>query len=564
MGNNNQSPSVSFSEVDLTTVVTTAASSIGAIAGPFTWGPVKEIRTISNETQLVETFGKPDTDTAETFFSAANFLGYSGNLKVVRAIGASGINATTGSTGVLVENESDYTANHSSGIAGTTWIAKYPGSLGNSLRVSMTDGAKFSTWLYRTSFDSAPSTSSYAAKINANANDELHVVVVDEDGLFSGTAGTILEKYAFVSKASDAKTDSGEPNYYKEVINRKSKYIWWGNHHAGATGPGTAWGSVVPGSTGFAHFGATGPIYESLVFGDSDNTLSSGEEIAGYDLFKVDNVDVNLVFTGDAAQATVEDVIDNLAESRKDLVVFFSPEKTAVVDNAGTEAADCVTYRNNFNSCSYAVMDNNWKYQYDKYNNVFRWIPLNGDIAGLCARTDATNDPWFSPAGLNRGNIKNVIKLAWNPSKADRDTLYKAGINPVITLPGNGTVLFGDKTLQSKPSAFDRINVRRLFLVLEKAIVNSAQYSLFELNDSFTRAQFVSIVEPFLRDVKGRRGIIDYRVVCDETNNTGQVIDTNSFVGDIYIKPARSINFIQLNFVAVGTAVEFNTIVGQF
>ena len=223
-----------------------------------------------------------------------------------------------------------------------------------------------------------------------------------------------------------------------------------------------------------------------------------------------------------------------------------------------------VSFRNNLRSTSYAVMDSGYKYMYDRYNDLYRWIPLNGDVAGLCVRTDNTNDPWWSPAGLNRGQIKNLVKLAYNPRKADRDTLYKAGINPVVTFPGQGTILFGDKTLLNKPSAFDRINVRRLFIVLEKAIATASKFTLFEFNDAFTRAQFKSLVVPYLREVQGRRGITDFLVVCDDTNNTPDIIDRNEFVGDIYIKPARSINFIQLNFVAVRTGVAFSEVVGQF
>ena len=245
----------------------------------------------------------------------------------------------------------------------------------------------------------------------------------------------------------------------------------------------------------------------------------------------------------------------------------MSPEAADVVNNsyyAGKEAEDTIAFRNTLPSSSYAVMDSCWKYQYDKYNDVYRYVPMNGDTAGLMVRTDTTRDPWFSPAGFNRGNVKNVIKLSVNPRKAERDILYKAGINPVVTFPGQGTVLFGDKTLLAKPSAFDRINVRRLFIVLEKAISTASKFTLFEFNDAFTRSQFRNLVEPFLRDVQGRRGIYDFRVVCDETNNTGEVIDRNEFIGDIYIKPARSINFIQLNFVAVRTGVDFEEVVGQF
>jgi len=253
----------------------------------------------------------------------------------------------------------------------------------------------------------------------------------------------------------------------------------------------------------------------------------------------------------------------SLAESRKDCMVFLSPPKSAVVNNSGNEASGISSYRDTLTSSSYATMDSGYKYQYDKYNDVYRYIPLNADIAGLCARTDSDRDPWYSPGGLSRGQIKNLIKLSYNPSKADRDTLYVKGVNPVVTFPGEGTVLFGDKTLLNRPSVFDRINVRRLFIVLEKSIARAARSSLFEFNDSFTRAQFVGIVEPFLRTVQGRRGITDFRVVCNETNNTPDIIDNNQFVGDIYIKPARSVNFIQLNFVAVRTGVAFEEIVGR-
>ena len=267
---------------------------------------------------------------------------------------------------------------------------------------------------------------------------------------------------------------------------------------------------------------------------------------------------------GPHSQTVAEHIVDNIAESRKDCVVFISPGKDDVVNNAGNEVTDITSFRNDFNSSSYAVLDSGWKYQFDKYNNVYRWVPLNGDIAGLCVRTDNERDPWFSPAGFNRGRIKNTIKLSWNPTKAERDDLYKIGINPVIQFPGEGVVLYGDKTMLSKPSAFDRINVRRLFIILEKAIARAAKYSMFEFNDEFTRGQFVALVEPFLRDIQGRRGIYDYRVICNETNNTPEVIDRNEFRGDIYIKPARSINFIQLNFVAVRTGVAFEEIVGGY
>ncbi len=338
----------------------------------------------------------------------------------------------------------------------------------------------------------------------------------------------------------------------------------WANHRAGvASNTASNLASV-----------DTVPLYASFhngQDGDAEDAIPLGRVLAAYDLFaSTDDVDVALVMTGKSRGGTNGEqianyLVDNIAEVRKDCIVLASPEKADVVNNNNLdEASDTVTFRNSLRSSSYLVIDSGYKYQYDKYNDVFRYVPLNGDIAGLCVRTDATRDPWFSPAGFNRGQIKNLVKLAYNPDKADRDLLYKNGINPVATFPGQGTVLFGDKTALSKPSAFDRINVRRLFIVLEKAIATAAKFSLFEFNDEFTRAQFVSLVEPFLRDVQGRRGIYDYRVVCDNTNNTGEVVDRNEFVGDIYIKPAKSINFIQLNFVAVRTGVAFDEIVGKF
>jgi len=285
---------------------------------------------------------------------------------------------------------------------------------------------------------------------------------------------------------------------------------------------------------------------------------SEGNIQSSYAIFANDQLyDVSIIPTGAVSGATVTYIINNIAEVRKDCVVFASPERANVINNSGTEATSVVNFRNSLPSTSYAVLDSGWKYQYDRYNDVYRYVPLNGDTAGCAVRTDFVADPWFSPAGFNRGQIKNVVKLAYSPGATDRDTLYKRGINPVVTFPGNGTVLFGDKTLLAKPSAFDRINVRRLFIVLEKAIATAAKFQLFEFNDAFTQAQFRNLVEPFLRDVQGRRGITDFKVVCDSTNNTEVVVDRNEFVADIYIKPARSINFIQLNFVATRSGISF-------
>ena len=474
--------------------------------------------------------------------------------------------------GVKINNFDSYNTSYvnGEGVVGE-WAAKYPGALGNSIKVSMADSQTYTGWAYEAEFDSAPGTSAYVNSVGGS-NDELHVVVVDEDGLWTGTQGTVLEKFAFVSKASDARKSDGTNNYYKEAINANSKYVWWMDHTtsvdtsvAGVGSSGVNWGSSAA-SNGFKDLSAA--VSRSLSGGEDDYSATDGQLEDGFDLFaNAELYDISLVLTGPANAIVSKWVVENVAQVRLDCVAFVSPTNVDSGDpiiGSGSDAADqIVEFRNDASfdvDSSYAVLDSGYKYQYDRYWDKYRWIPLNGDIAGLCARTDYTNDPWWSPGGLNRGQVKNVVKLAFNPGKTERDTLYKAGVNPVVTFPGQGTVLFGDKTLQSKPSAFDRINVRRLFIVLEKAIATAAKYQLFEFNDSFTRAQFKNLVEPFLRDVQGRRGIIDFRVKCDDTNNTGEVIDRNEFVADIFIKPARSINFITLNFVAARTSVNFEEI----
>jgi phage tail sheath protein FI len=551
------SPGVNVSEVDLTTVVPSVATTVGGLAGNFAWGPAEEVTIIPSEIRLADTFGKPNDTTFQYFFTAANFLSYGSDLRLVRAANTTVKNATTSGVGVQILNTTDYNLNHSSGSGSDDFTAKYPGTFGNSIGVSICDSNTFTGWTYSSSFDSAPATSDYATAKDSS-NDELHIVVFDVTGVVSGTAGTILEKFAFVSKASDAKNSDGSTNYYKDVLNNRSKYIWWTRHNS----EGINWGT--PATTTAAFDELTLADTFNLT-GGTDVVPTTGDLQRAYDLFEnADAIDINLLMTGPTATNTLPNYVIALAESRKDCLAFISPVQADVVDNIGAEATDVVAFRNTLTSSSYAVMDSGYKYQYDKYNDTYRWVPLNGDIAGLCVRTDSQRDPWFSPAGLSRGVIKNVVKLSWNPTKTERDEIYKVGVNPVVTFPGEGTILYGDKTLLSRPSAFDRINVRRLFIVLEKSIAKAARSSLFEFNDEFTRAAFVNLVEPFLRDVQGRRGIYDFRVVCDNTNNTAQVIDSNEFIGDIYVKPARSINYIQLNFVAVRTGVSFDEVVGQF
>ena len=473
--------------------------------------------------------------------------------------------------GIKINNFDVYTLSFANGegVVGE-WAAKYPGALGNSLAVSMADSQTFTGWDYEAEFDTAPSTSAYADGVGGS-NDELHVVVIDILGQWTGIPGTILEKYAFVSKANDAKKTDGTNLYYKDVINSQSKYIWWMDHttsvatSSGGTGTsGKAWG-LAAASNNFKDLSAV--VTKTLVGGADDLTATDGQLETGFAIFaNAELYDVSLIALGKASASVATYVINNVVETRLDCVAFISPENVSsgdVIVGSGSDAVNAlVAYRNALPSSSYAVLDSGYKYQYDRYNDKYRFVPLNGDIAGLCARTDYTNDPWWSPGGLNRGQVKNVVKLAVNPGKTERDNLYKAGVNPVVNFPGQGTVLFGDKTLQSKPSAFDRINVRRLFIVLEKAIATAAKYQLFEFNDSFTRAQFRNLVEPFLRDVQGRRGLTDYRVKCDDSNNTGEVIDRNEFVADIFIKPTRSINYITLNFVAARSAVSFEEIGG--
>lgn len=551
------SPGVQVQEIDLTTIIPSVATSIGAFAGSFSWGPINEINTISNEIELVSRFGKPNSTNYEYWFSAANYLAYSSDLKVVRAANTDAKNATVSGGGVLINNSFVYDTQYSAG-ANTygTFAAKYAGEIGNTLKVYVADANTYSnTWTYYGQFTDAPATSDYVAS-QGGANDEIHIVVVDTLGKFSnGVANTVLEKFAFVSKASDATTLGGATNYYKNVLNQRSNYIWSMSHPEGSN-----WGTAAA-NTIFS--GLSSAIATQLSSG-ADGTLADANLISAYDLFaNIDTVDISLIVSGPADVTVANHLIENIAEVRKDCVVLLSPEKDDVVNNIGGEETAVVGYRNTLTSSSYAIMDSGWKYQYDKYNDVYRWVPLNADIAGICARTDYERDPWFSPAGLSRGVIKNVIKLAWNPNKANRDALYIKGINPVVTFQGEGTILYGDKTLLTRPSAFDRINVRRLFIVLEKAIAKASRYTLFEFNDRFTRAQFVNMVEPYLRDVQGRRGITDFRVVCDDTNNTPDIIDRNEFVGAIYLKPQRAADFITLQFIATRTGVDFEELVGS-
>jgi hypothetical protein len=704
------SPGINISEIDITSVVPAVSTTVGAFAGVFRWGPVGKIMLIDSETALAARYGKPTSLNAETWFTAASFLSYSNALYVSRAgnsalLSAVAGSATSSNATVTVNNQDDYDAKVGAFDNSVDWIARYPGALGNSLKISRCDAAvqyastvelivsnstinstatntaftiavgsntgqiliapgagytpiqgdantyanlvknnfsvgdileigntligtqllkitalqnsapanstsyvnsasqtgyvagqgigfqisfdqvlKLSSnvntyinstsspvsrkWEYYNQVDVAPGQSTFQAQYgNTIAQDELHLVVVDEDGLFTGNPGTVLETYKSLSRATDAKSPDGSSNYFKTVVNAESNYVWHATDRA--TGGANSTTAALMSNSTF-----TAPASLSFAYGadtaDEGNTgISFGDLARAYDLFKSpEDVDISLIMQGKARGGTYGEqlanyIIDNITDNRKDCVAFVSPPKEFVVNNPTSAGANVSSWAiSGLRRSSFGVADSGYKQMYDKYNDVYRYVPLNGDIAGLCVRTDNTRDPWYSPAGTARGQIKNIIKLAYNPNKADRDLLYKNGVNPVITQPGQGTVLFGDKTLLNRPSAFDRINVRRLFIVLEKAIGIAAKSSLFEFNDEFTRAQFRNLIDPYLRDVQGRRGIYDYKVVCDETNNTGEVIDSNRFVGDIYIKPAKSINYIQLNFVAVRSGIEFSEIVG--
>ena len=411
-------------------------------------------------------------------------------------------------------------------------------------------------WKYYDLFDKAPGTSPVAAA-KGGVNDELHIVVVDEDGAITGTKGDVLETYDAVSKGSDAKTPQGDVNYYPDVIYNKSNYIYWMDHNSS----GTNWGSALSGIT-FTDVTSVSNV--SLSNGSDGTAASTAQKLTAYQKFQdAETVDVSLIMAGDGDATHIDNLI-TIAENRMDAVVFASPERSDVVNVADDNTAkdNVIAFFNGIRSSSYVSFDSGYKYAYDRYNDVYRFVPLNGDVAGLCARTDLVADSWFSPAGLNRGIVRGAVKLAFNPTNTQRDELYRARVNPVATFPGQGTVLFGDKTGLTAPSAFDRINVRRLFITLEKAISTASKFQLFEFNDEFTRANFRNIVEPFLREVQGRRGITDFLVVCDETNNTGDVIDRNEFVAEIFVKPARSINFITLQFIATRTGVSFDEVAG--
>ena len=683
------SPRIAIFEYDFSQIVPAVGATTGGIAGLFAWGPILQTTLIGSEAQLASRFGKPSNLNSETWFTTSSFLAYGSPCWVVRTAnttdntGANGVLSAIANNGMvsnvlfqMVVNDSAYATK--SGLFDTNmrYVARYPGRLGNSLRVSVcytanafssvinlasfgtggtfsinvaqntatvvinatsntaaganansfinmlsitdqipvgnnstgqqdmkitsivfssntnvtgnsTQGQatvtlnfedEFSThsnwstantlqrlWEFYQYVGTAPGQSQYVANFgNSAANDEMHIILVDDGGIITGVPGTVLETYKDVSRATDAKGLDNGSIYYSTVVNQQSSWMWWCDDEL----TGNAVSNTANNIASCSRDQIMDLTFDSGSDGDDEDVVPLNIIAYGYDVFaNKETVPVSLIMqgknVGPVYPGQLGNYIINIAETRQDCVAFCSPDLTDVVNNKGLEMEAIINFRNNMVDSSYGVLDSGYKYMYDIYNNLYRWVPLNGDVAGCCALTDYTRDPWWSPAGFNRGNIKNIVQLAYNPPQDERDQLYPSDINPVVSFPGMGTVLYGDKTMLSIVSAFSRINVRRLFIALEIAIAQMAQSFLFEFNDSFTRANFVNIVTPYLKQIKALRGITDFVVVCDETNNTPQVIDNNQFIGDIFVKPNRSINFIDLNFVAVGTAISFSEVEGQ-
>jgi len=564
-----ESPAITVKEVDLSGFVPNVQSTTGAFVGNFRWGPAKKATLVDTEATLAEKFGSPTTTGAVDFLSAAQFLRYSSAMFVVRELTSAAKNATSSTTVVTNVNNKDHWDEVKSAFgadSGDTnvgaWIGKWAGALGNSLKAEICTAAGFAAWAYKGEFDAAPGTSAYASA-RGGSNDECHIVVVDEDGEISGTVGTVLERFAFVSMASDAKAADGTNNYAADVVNSASEYVWlahWDGDLSTMSNAGTA-------ASGTAFGNPSAAISKSLTGGADSAALTTAEVATGFDLYQdTDTIQVDFLIAPGMANASdqatvVNDLAGIAGVTRKDCIVVTSPDRAAVVNNS-TPVASSVTTAAGFNSSSYIVVDNNYLKVYDKFNDQYVFIPAASTTAGVMAATDANAAPWFSPAGQRRGQYFGVTALAYSPTKSERDTLYKAGLNPVANIPGQGILLFGDKTFLNRPSAFDRVNVRRLFLVMERAIASAARNVMFEFNDEFTRAEFTNIVEPFLREIQGRRGITDFKVVCDSTNNGPSVVDRNEFIANIFVKPARSINYVTLNFVAVRTGVDFEEVAG--
>ena len=575
IGTPSESPAIVVKELDRSGVVPNVQTTTGAFVGNFNWGPVQQATLVSNESALTETFGSPDSSNTIEFHSAAYFLRYANTMQVVREVTSAAKNSydADANATVLVKNRDNWDDQIAARDSDKhSFLAKWPGNLGNSLKVSILPADSgdattiFDTWTYKSSFDAAPTTSTHASARTATS-DEAHVAIVDEDGLFTGTKGEVLETFPFVSLAYGAQNADGSTNYIKDVINNSSEYVWmagFGDANKFSPSAGTTADS---GDSFLQLTGSPAAVNISLVNGINSGALTPTEFATGFDKFEdPDTITVDFLIAPGMSSRTdqttvVNDLVSIAQTTRKDCVVTASPARTDIVAST-TPVTNAITTANTFTNSSYLIVDNNYLKVYDKYTDQYIQIPGNSSTAGIMAASDFNTAPWFSPAGPRRGQYVGITSLSYSPNKSERDSLYKAGLNPIANIPGQGVLLFGDKTKLARPSAFDRINVRRLFLAIERAISIAARNVMFEFNDEFTRAEFQNVVEPFLREIQGRRGITDFRVVCDTTNNTAAVIDRNEFKADIFIKPARSINYVTLTFVAVRTGVDFEEVVG--
>ena len=624
------SPGVVIRERDLSNAVVVGDVAItAAFASTFVKGPVGTITNINSERELIEQFGGPSDDNASDWLVASEFLQYGGRLAVVRATTAV-LNATASGTGVLIKDKVDFDG----GATSEVFAARYAGTDGNYYRVVVvdrgadeiatvtghglavgavyndgvndhevyavidvntiaiinTDGVKASAngvttvpWYTNTTIASTglklgaigprPGTSAFAAENYVNY-DELHVAVIDE------RTNAVVERFTYLSKLSDAKTPEGASNYWRDVLNNESAYLYSGAEvSTGLQATGVAWGGTAADAGGAA--GATVKLKliltrETLLSGGADDyAYTPGEiQVAYNEFLDTEASEIDFVLMGgsmgsEADTLTKAGAVIGVATSRTDCIAFVSPHVGNQVAASGgalssTQQRDnTIAFFDSLPSTSYAVFDSGIKYTYDRFNDKYRYLGCNGDIAGLCVRTSNAVDDWISPAGLNRGGLRNVVKLAYNPNKADRDELYQSRVNPIVAFPGSGPVLFGDKTALASPSAFDRINVRRLFLNIEKRAAELGKQVLFEQNDSVTRGNFNSAITSYLAEVQARRGLTDYLVVCDESNNTPAVIDRNEFVAELYLKPTRSINYVTVTVTATRTGVEFSEVVGR-
>lgn len=572
------SPNVSAVERDYTSVAKVTGSGTGGTVGAFKWGYAETVASVSSENELLSTFGKPDNSNYMDWFCAANFLAYTSSLRLVRVVdNVNSKNSSTGAAvthGILIKNPVHLEVVKSTGLITEFFSARCVGKLGDTLDVHVADSTTFDTWQFKDLFDTAPSSSGALSGSVEPALDEIHVVVTDRNGLFTGTNGQVLEKFAYLSKAKDAVGADGQASYYVNAINNRSAYIY-----ALATISGDAVEDI--GLTHSAFGGklsdgkplvALSEAYVGSLSGGSDGDVpTTAEYVNAFDILTNDDqTDISLLFVGgaggDANHSVVSNAVIGITTKRGDMLAFISPkfsDVVGVVDKSTVITNLKATVQGLSLKNSFAVMTTGYKLQYDKYNDLNRWIAGNGDDAGLCALTENEYDVWVSPAGYTRGHYRNCTALAFNPDQDSRDTLYKVNINPVVTFPKDGTILYGDKTLQGKNSAFSWIGIRRLFISLKKGIKESAKYSLFEFNDQFTRQRFKDEIEPLLREIKGRRGVDDYYVRCDETNNSSDVIQKGEFVADIIIKPMYSIQSIRLSFTAIRREVNFDEVISS-